>query len=521
VTSSLSADNRREQEQVERDIADLHSLGYKQTLRRTIGAFTSFALGFAMVSITAAIFTAFSPPFDNVGGAAIWLWFPIVIGVMMITLVYAHLSARLPLTGYAYQWSSRLVNSHYGWFTGWAAVLAFTAGTAGLSIGMASVFAPYIWHNPSHHQLQLFGIVMIIVGIAINSVGVRAATWINNIGASVELVGTIGLAIITAIGLFFFSHKAGPSILFEAKRVDGGHVGFTAIMLAALLPVYTLIGWEGSADLAEETRDPRRTAPKAMIRAVLISTAGGFFIFAVFSMAIPFGIKDTFGQDQSPIIYIFQKQYGSFIADLMKVIAFIAFVSALLANVAVCTRLIYSLSRDKMLPGHQVLSRVNPRTRTPLFVIALVGIIAIILNLMSAGIVARIVSIVSVCYYATYVLTMAGAIWADRRGTIPRVPSGSGYMDLGKWLVPCAVAGIAFAVFIIAYLTVPKVNHTAGTYTIYAYVIGIAWWAIYLAWQIRAGKAGPPAEALSLAESDDERAIAVESSVDVTEKIRA
>jgi amino acid transporter len=105
--SSLEAENLGEQQQVERDIADLHSLGYKQTLRRTIGSFTSFSLGFAMVSITAAIFTAFAPPFTNVGGAAIWLWGPILVGVMAITLVYAHLSARLPLTGYAYQWSSR------------------------------------------------------------------------------------------------------------------------------------------------------------------------------------------------------------------------------------------------------------------------------------------------------------------------------------------------------------------------------------------------------------------------------
>jgi amino acid transporter len=516
----VEAENLRE-EQVERDIADLHSLGYKQSLRRTIGAFTSFSLGFAMVSITAAIFTAFAPPFANVGGAAIWLWFPILIGVMAITMVYAHLSARLPLTGYAYQWSSRLVNHHYGWFTGWAAVLAFTAGTAGLSIGMASVFAPYVWNNPSHRQLQIFGIVMILVGIAINAVGVRAATWINNVGASVELVGTIGLAIITAVGLFFFSHKAGPSILFHTGRVDGGHVNFTAVMLAALLPVYTLIGWEGSADLAEETRDPRRTAPKAMIRTVLISTAGGFFIFAIFSMAIPHGVKDAFGQSESPIIYIFNQQFGKGVGDLMKVIAFIAFLSALLANIAVCTRLIYSLSRDKMLPGHQALSIVNQRTRTPLYVIALVGVISIVLNLMSSGIVSRIVSIVAVCYYGTYVLTMAGAIWAERRGRMPSVPANSGYMDLGKSLTAYAVVGIGFSLFIMAYLTLPKVNHTAGTYTIYAYLIGVAWWAVYLGWQIRAGKAGPPAEALSLAETADEHAIAVESAVDPTERVRA
>src|SRR5436309_6967451 len=109
VVEQVTGEDLREKEQVEQDIQDLHTLGYKQSLRRTIGSFTSFALGFAMTSITAAIFTVFSSPFDNVGGAAIWLWWPVLLGVLAITLVYGHLSARLPLTGYAYQWSARLV----------------------------------------------------------------------------------------------------------------------------------------------------------------------------------------------------------------------------------------------------------------------------------------------------------------------------------------------------------------------------------------------------------------------------
>jgi amino acid transporter len=255
-----------------------------------------------------------------------------------------------------------------------------------------------------------------------------------------------------------------------------------------------------------------------MVRTVLISTAAGFFIYAIFSMAIPHGIKGTLEQNESPIIYLFRFHFGSFVAVMMELIAFIAFLSALIANVAVCTRLIYSLSRDKMLPGWQVLQRVNTRTRTPLYVIALVGVIALILNLASAGIVTRIVSIVGVTYYATYVLTMGGAIWADRHNRIPQVPQGSGYMDLGKWLTPVAAFGIAFALFIMAYLTLPKVNHTAGEYSIYALAVGIVWWAVYLRPKLSKGEAGPPPEALSLAESGDELAIASESARDWTER---
>jgi amino acid transporter len=509
---STMGEEGRKQQQVTQDIKDLHALGYRQSLRRTIGSFTSFALGFAMVSITCAIFTMFSSPFNLVGGVAIWLFWPVLIGVLTITLVYGHLAARFPLTGYAYQWSARLVNGHFGWFTGWMAMLAFTSGTASMAVAVGQIFGPYVWHNPSLPEKQILGLTMIIFVTILNAIGVRVATWVNNLGAGTELVGTVGLALVMAIGLFFFHHKEGGHILFQVGPVGGGPVTFTAIMLAVLLPVYMLVGWEGPADLAEETRDPRRTAPTAMMRSVIISLVAAFFVFAVFSMAIPHGVANDLGQSESPIIYLYRYHFGAFTADLMVVIVFIAFASAMIANVAVCSRLIYSLSRDKMLPGSQILARVNPRTRTPLYVIALVALVSVIFNYASAGIVMRIVSICVVSYYAVYVLTMAGAIWAKLHGDIPKVPEGSGYRDLGKWFTPVAVVAIVFALFIIAYLSLPKVNQVAGEYTLYGLGIGVLWWAVYLAWKIRKGEAGPPTEALSFPESDADLEIAKESS---------
>src|SRR5258708_40323876 len=88
---------------------------------------------------------------------------------------------------------------------------------------------------------------MIAVGILLNAIGVRAATWVNNLGAGVELIGTVGLALVLAIGLFFFNKEAGPAILTQVGTFTGSPVTFTSVMLAVLLPVYTLIGWEGSA----------------------------------------------------------------------------------------------------------------------------------------------------------------------------------------------------------------------------------------------------------------------------------
>src|SRR5207253_3024567 len=143
------------------------------------------------------------------------------IGIVAITLVYCHLSARLPVTGYAYQWSGRLVNRDYGWFTGWMALLAFTAGTAGIAVAIGSVFGPIFIHDPSRRQVQLLAAVMIVGAVLVNAIGVRAATWVNNVGATAELLGTLGLAAITLIALPFLAHKEGPKVLWQTGPVGG------------------------------------------------------------------------------------------------------------------------------------------------------------------------------------------------------------------------------------------------------------------------------------------------------------
>src|SRR5256886_3718276 len=110
------------------DVGDLHQYGYAQSLRRTMGPFASFSVAFSMVSITTAIFFLLPSLFATSGAAGVWLWLPCAAGVFLVVLVDSHLAARIPITCFAYQWNSRLINPHYGWFTGYTALLAFMAG---------------------------------------------------------------------------------------------------------------------------------------------------------------------------------------------------------------------------------------------------------------------------------------------------------------------------------------------------------------------------------------------------------
>jgi amino acid transporter len=472
------------------DDADLQRQGYEQKLSRALGGYTSFALSFSMVTITTTIFTLFSDPFAKIGGVGIWLWLPVTLGVLPITLVYAHLAARLPVTGYAYQWSSRLVNRHYGAAVGWVALCSFFVGTASIALAMASVFAPEIWANPTRGQIQLVAGIAIATAVVINIVGVKLTGLINNVGATTELVGTLGLGAVVAVGLFFFDRIEGPKVLLDTPPTSGGEIGLVVLGLAALLPIYTLLGWEGAADLAEETRDPRAAAPKAMIRAVLVSGLSGFVIYAIFAMAIPNGISDTVNQSKNPVFYIIETQLGLFWARGIEVVALVSIFAALLANVTVATRMAYALSRDNMLPGSRVLATVNPTTKTPMACILLVGAFALGINLLSAGLVAKVLSLTAVAYYTTYILTMVAALIGNRRGTIPRAPVG--YFNLGRWLPVLAVAALGWALIVVAYGVLPEGNRVAAQYFGYAMLIGVLWWVVRLRRRIDTGEAGPP-----------------------------
>ncbi|MCX4162047.1 MULTISPECIES: amino acid permease [Paraburkholderia] len=171
-----------DEQQVASDDADLATLGYQQKLHRTMGSFTSFALAFSMVSINTGVVTLFSDPFTRVGGVGILLWLVVIPLVFCIVMVYSHLAGRIPLTGYAYQWSSRLAGNHFGWFTGWVAFISFAAGTAATSAAIGSVFAPEIWPNPTQLQIQLLSIGATVVVGVLNVFGIRIATRMNDLG---------------------------------------------------------------------------------------------------------------------------------------------------------------------------------------------------------------------------------------------------------------------------------------------------------------------------------------------------
>lgn len=258
----------------------LGELGYTQKLSRSVGGVSSFFLGFSVISATTAVFSGFGFGLNTAGPAFVWT-FPLAVAIFFVwALIAADLVVKLPLAGYAYQWTSRLVSPHLGWFTGFAGAVGFISGFTGVAFVMSGYIGSLLGIEMSTPAQIFTSIVVVLLCVLINVYGVRLATMLNNIGVALELVVTIGATAFIAIVAFFVSNEhQGIEFLFSTGPAGESSSPYVIVWLTASLGcIFGLLGVEAAADVAEETKNARRTIPRTMFLALGVASAIEFFM---------------------------------------------------------------------------------------------------------------------------------------------------------------------------------------------------------------------------------------------------
>ena len=112
----------------ESEDARLAEFGYEQRLDRSVGTLASFAIGFATISATTAVFTGFGAGYLTAGGPFVWTLLLAGVVFTIWACIAADLTAKIPLAGYSYQWISRINGPSLGWFTGFFALMGWVCG---------------------------------------------------------------------------------------------------------------------------------------------------------------------------------------------------------------------------------------------------------------------------------------------------------------------------------------------------------------------------------------------------------
>jgi Amino acid permease len=276
------------------DSLDLAEFGYTQQLRRGLGSYASFAAGFSFVSILTTVFQLFSFGYSFGGPAFFWTWPMVFAGQFLVAMCFAELAARYPISGCVYQWSRRMSSRLVGHFAGWTMligqVVSVSAAAIALQVVLPSVWSgfqlvggdPALTTKTGSSNAVVLGAILIVVTTIVSAIGVRIMSLINCVGVTCELIGVAAL-----IAMLFAHAKRGPAVVVHTDGAAGGGSYVWPFLVSALMAAYVMYGFDSAGELSEETRNPRKTAPKAILKALAVSGAGGAALLLAALMAAP------------------------------------------------------------------------------------------------------------------------------------------------------------------------------------------------------------------------------------------
>jgi amino acid transporter len=469
--------------------AIVEKAGYRPELRRSLRFFSMFAIAFSIISITTGIFLNYSFGLRYWGPASIWTWAIVGVGNFVIALVVAELGTRIPLAGYAYQWSARLVNPTYGWFVGFAGLLYMAVGGGAIMLGVASplLLSEFNDLTPNPRLVLAVALMLMILPVIFNIISIQVAARVNNIAVFTEIIGTVVFGVLLFV-LWALKTKPAPygaGILTNTTSVLHNPTIY-AFALAGLLGAFTLVGFELAADMSEDAVNPRSSVPRGVLWAVAGSAVLGMIALIGFTIAIP----DLKMVESAPLPLLAIASYWlpSWLVKVFVAFVIFSMFAILVVGAGAQARLAYSMARDNMLPFSGVLKKVNASTQTPivaLLVFAVVDIGVTWYGYLQASAFATLVGATAIIPYIIYFLITGGYAW--KRRTLDSIP---GAFSLGRWAWPVIIFVLAYSALIIVVLSVPGPFHASDKVVGYGALLALLWYAGALFWRLRRGTAG-------------------------------
>ena len=318
----------------------------------------------------AALF--YTPVVVAQAGLAAPLAYPIAFIIVLLTaIVLAQLARAVPGAGGYYNYVSRGINPPAGFLVSWLNIIY-----APLVLGAVTVFGGYVissslgWTGAAADWFPLvFGIVTVSIVAAIQYLGVQLS------GKTLIITGGIELILVFLLGLWGLANP-GPGGLNLQPFNPGNASSISGLFIAAVFAIQAFTGWEGSAPMAEESENPTRNVPRALIGSVLLF--GIFIVIVQWGVMIGWG-TDRFSEMAKPGIELpgitLAKQFwsGAWGILLLMLVSSVIAVSIACANVS--TRMWYRMGTDGAFP--KWFGKVHPERKTPVNAIIAQWILAI------------------------------------------------------------------------------------------------------------------------------------------------
>jgi amino acid transporter len=441
-----------------RDEQDLGHFGYAQELFRNMGGFSNFAISFSIISILTGAVTLYGYGLKMGGPLEMSLGWPLAtVFTLLLAASMAELCSAYPTSGAMYHWAAALGGRAAAWFVAALNIVGLIAALAGINFSAAQFVLPFLGISPSSsHVFLMFAFTLVVHGL-INHFGVRLVAVLNNTSVVIHIIGVFAIA-----GILYWLAPRQPISFLASGGTSTGHPYAWAFLLGLLQAHWTYTGFDGSAHMAEETRDPRRVAPWGMVIAVGVSGVVGYILLLAITLAIRsvpavLAAHDAQGNAVPAAIAILETGLGYRFGNALAAIASMAMWFCGLSCVTSASRAIYSLARDHGTPFASIMQQVSAKHGTPVAAIW-ATVIASLAAMAWTGAVPIVTSLSTVALYLAYVIPVALGLRARLRG--------SDWPTLAKWTLGrwgAALNGIAVAyTFFICFVLMMPPNELAA-----------------------------------------------------------
>jgi APA family basic amino acid/polyamine antiporter len=409
-------------------------------LRRAVGALDLTALGLGAI-IGTGIFVVIGEAIGDAGPGIILSFALAGITCVFSALCFAELASAIPVAGSAYTYSYATMGELVAWIIGWDLILEYGVSVAAVSVGWGQYFNDLldsllgvtlpesIAGPPGEGGVVNVPAVVIVLAItAVLCYGIRESARVNSAMVVVKLAV---LALFLALAVTAFDgDNLSP---FTPNGTDG-------VITAASVIFFAYIGFDAVSTTGEETRNPSRDLPIAIIASLAIATVLYIAVAVTAVGALPF---DELDGAEAPLATVVDDGAGfGWASSIISLGALVAITSVVLTILYGQTRIMFAMARDGLVPRR--LAYVHPKTRTPVYITAVFGVlIAIVAAFVPLT---EIVKLVNIGTLFAFVLVNIGVIVLRRtrpdlrRGfRVPLVP-----------LVP--IVGALLCVYLMRYL---------------------------------------------------------------------
>lgn len=316
-------------------------------LRRHLGMWGAASIGIGAI-IGAGIFVL-SGVASGLAGPAVILSFLIAGIVAFLTaLSSAELSSFITEAGGSYIYTHMAFGKFWGFVVGWMQSFDYIVGASAISVGFAGYFAYFARIPASAQNVIIFvAVLMPLTLTLINLRGIREASSTNNLLVGLKVAA---LAVFVAAGAFF---------LLSQGQFSNYHpffpLGFAGMFSGAALIFFAFIGFNTITVIAEEVKDPEKNAPRSLILAFLICT-----ILYLGVSVVEVGLVNwkIIGTSDAPLELALRAATNNIILlEFVSISALFATASATMASILGGSRAVFSMARQRVIPG--ILAKIS------------------------------------------------------------------------------------------------------------------------------------------------------------------